>query len=179
MRLFVALDLPSPVRQRLSWLAGGLAGARWVRPDNYHITLRFIGECPGYRCEEVDHALAALRAPGFTLTLSGVGVFDRNGRPASVWAGVDRTRPLEHLQTKIETALQRIGLEPERKRFMPHLTLARLDNAPAHKLAEWVQGHNLLRTNPVPVGHFTLFSSRLGKEQAAYQPEVEYDLLEP
>ena len=179
MRLFVALDLPPPVRQRLSFLAGGLPGARWVSPDNYHITLRFIGECVPHVCEEVDHALAALRAPGFALTLSGVGVFDRNGRPAAVWAGVDRTRPLEHLQTKIETALQRIGLEPERKRFVPHLTLGRLGDVPRHKLAEWVQHHNLLRTEPVPVGHFTLFSSRLGKEQAVYEPEVEYELGEP
>lgn len=176
MRLFVALDLPPALRERLSWLQGGLPGARWVRPDNYHVTLRFIGEMPGFRAEEIDHALALLRVPAFPLTLSGVGVFDRNGRPASIWAGVDRTPPLEHLQAKIETALQRIGLEPERKRFVPHMTLARLDNPPQHKVAEWVQGHNLLRTEPVTVGHFTLFSSRLGKEMAVYESEVEYEL---
>ena len=176
MRLFVALDLPGPLRQRLSWMAGGLPGARWISPDNYHITLRFIGEMQAYQAEEIDHALAGLRVPSFQLTLSGVGVFDRNGRPASIWAGVDRTRELEHLQAKVETALQRIGLPPDRRRFVPHMTLARLDNVPGHKLAEWVQSHNLLRTEPVPVGHFTLFSSLLGKQQAVYEPEVEYEL---
>ena len=67
MRLFVALDLPAALRQRLSFMAGGLPGARWVSPENYHVTLRFIGELPGWRAEEVDAALAAVRAPGFTL----------------------------------------------------------------------------------------------------------------
>ena len=176
MRLFVALEVSPPVRQRLGFLAGGLPGARWVSVENFHVTLRFIGECPAHRCEEVDHALAAVRAPGFDLTLSGVGVFERNGRPASIWAGVDRTRALDHLQSKVETALQRIGLDADRRRFTPHVTLARLGDVPRTKLGEWVQQHNLLRTAPVRVEHFTLFSSLLGKEHAVYEPEVEYAL---
>ena len=94
----------------------------------------------------------------------------------SLWAGVERNPALEHLQSKIETALQRCGMEPERRRFTPHLTLARLDNAPEAKLAAFVQANNLFRAEPVPVEHFTLFSSRLGKDQAVYTPEVEYEL---
>jgi 2'-5' RNA ligase len=82
------------------------------------------------------------------------------------------------LQSKIETALQRCGLEPERRRFQPHLTLARLDNAPETKLASFVQAHNLFRADPVPIEHFTLFSSLLGKDQAFYTAEVEYALAE-
>ena len=73
IRLFVGLDLPPELRARLAILAGGLPGARWVSPENYHITLRFIGEQPGHRAEEIDLALAALRVRGFTLKLSGVG----------------------------------------------------------------------------------------------------------
>lgn len=176
MRLFVALDLPHAVRERLAWMAGGLPGARWLPPENYHVTLRFIGELPGYRAEEVDLALSALRAPGFTVELTGIGTFEKAGKVTSLWVGVERTPPLDHLQAKIETALQRAGLEPERKRFVPHVTLARLDGVPAFKVAEWVQSHNLFRSGPVPVGHFTLFSSLLGKEQAVYTPEVEYEL---
>jgi 2'-5' RNA ligase len=80
------------------------------------------------------------------------------------------------LQGKIETALQRAGLEPERRRFSPHVTLARLDAVPEAKLAAYVQAHNLFRAEPVPIGHFTLFSSLLGKEQSVYTPEVEYPL---
>ena len=176
MRLFVALDLPRSLRERLSWMAGGLPGARWVAPENYPVTLRFIGELPGWRAEEVDIALAGLRAPGFTLQLAGIGTHEKGGKVNALWAGVERNPQLDHLQTKIETALQRAGLERERRRFVPHVTLARLDSIPEAKVAAWVAGHNLFRSDPVPVEHFTLFSSRLGKEQAAYVPEVEYNL---
>ena len=176
MRLFVALDLPHAVRQRLADLAVGLGGARWVSPENYHITLRFIGETPNHKAEEIDLALAALRGKSFALTLAGVGTFEKGGRVAALWVGVAKNPALDHLQSKIETALQRAGAPPERRRFAPHVTLARLDNAPQAKLAAWVQAHNLFRSDPVNVEHFTLFSSRLGKEQSVYIPEVEYPL---
>ena len=176
MRLFVAIDLPSSLRTRLSWMSGGLQGARWVPPENYHVTLRFIGEVPAWRAEEIDHALAGLRAAGFALQLAGVGTFEKGGKVLSLWVGVDRNPALEHLQSKIETALQRAGVEPERRRFNPHVTLARVEGVPSPKIAEWVQGRNLFRSDAVPVEHFTLFRSRLGKEQAIYDAEVEYPL---
>ncbi len=177
MRLFVALDLPWELRERLDALGGGgIPGARWVPTENLHLTLRFVGEVPPHRAEEIDLALAALRGRAFALTLAGVGTFAKGGRTTSLWAGVERNPQLEHLQGKIETALQRAGLEPERRRFSPHVTLARLDNAPEAKLAAFVQAHNLFRAEPVRVDHFTLFSSRLGKDQSVYEPEVEYPL---
>ncbi len=176
MRLFVAIDLPSSLRTRLSWMSGGLQGARWVPPENYHVTLRFIGEVPAWRAEEIDHALAGLRATGFELQLAGVGTFEKGGKVLSLWVGVDRSPALEHLQSKIETAMQRAGLEPERRRFSPHVTLARVEGIATHKIAEWVQGRNLFRSEKVAIEHFTLFRSRLGKEQAIYDAEVEYPL---
>jgi 2'-5' RNA ligase len=178
MRLFVALDLPWDLRERLrAMTALSFPGARWVPPENYHLTLRFIGETPGYQAEEIDHALAALKVPGFTLTLAGLGTFSKSGRAGSLWIGVDRNPPLDHLRAKIETALQRIGLEPERRRFAAHVTLARLDNVPEAKLAGFVQANNLFRAPSVSVQHFTLFSSLLGKEQPVYTAEVEYALV--
>jgi 2'-5' RNA ligase len=177
MRLFVGIDLPWELRQRVAMLAGaGIQGARWVPAENYHVTLRFIGEAPRYLAEELDHALAALKVPSFTLTLGGIGTFGKAGRSQSLWLGVERSEPLERLQGKIETALQRCGLEPERRRFSPHVTLARLDNGAEAKVAAFVQAHNLFRAEPVPVEHFTLFSSLLGKDQPVYAPEVEYRL---
>ncbi len=177
MRLFVALDLPWPLRQVLSLMAGsGIPGARWVSPDNYHLTLRFIGETQAHRAEDIDHALSGIRARGFSLTLAGLGTFTKGGRVNSLWVGVERNPQLDHLQNKIETALQRVGVEPERRRFTPHVTLARLDNAVEAKLAGFVQAHNLFRAEPMAVEHFTLFSSRLGKEQSVYTAEVEYAL---
>ena len=133
-------------------------------------------ETPPFRAEEIDHARAGLKARGFSLTLAGLGTFAKGGRPVSLWVGVERNPQLDHLQNKIETALQRCGLEPERRRFSPHVTLARLDNSAEAKLAAYVQANNLFRAEPVPIEHFTLFSSRLGKDQAVYIPEVEYAL---
>ena len=176
MRLFVALDLPPDARTRLRRLGSGMPGARWLDPATYHLTLRFLGEMPGHRAEELDGALAVLRGRRFTLQLSGVGVAEKAGRAQALWAGVERNPQLEHLRNKVETAVTRVGFEPERRRFMPHVSVARLDNPPPGKLAEWVQANNLLRVDPIEIGHFTLFSSQLGKDGAVYTPEVEYGL---
>ena len=177
MRLFVALEVPWQLRERLALMAGsGIPGARWVSPENYHLTLRFIGETQAHRAEDIDLALSAIRARSFVLHLNGVGTFIKGGRVTGLWVGVERNPQLDHLQNKIETALQRAGVEPERRRFTPHVSLARLDNAVESKLAAYVQANNLFRAEPMEVGHFTLFSSQLGKGQAAYTAEVEYEL---
>ena len=176
IRLFVALGLPDALCDELSAMCGGIPGARWVPEENYHLTLRFIGEVPGWRAQEVDEALSGIRAPGFDLTLRGLGTFGKSGRVSALWVGVEKTEPLVFLQSKVETALQRIGLEPERRRFAPHVTLARTDRAAPEKVVAYVQAHNLFRAPPVLVESFTLYSSRLGKEQAVYVPEVDYEL---
>ncbi|WP_149540256.1 RNA 2',3'-cyclic phosphodiesterase [Siccirubricoccus phaeus] len=176
LRLFVALALPAEVKEQLMLLPGGIPGARFVPPENYHLTLRFIGEVENWQAEEVDEALAQIRARPFELTLRGLGTFEKGGRISALWVGVEKTDALQHLQCKVETALQRIGLTPERKRFAPHVTLARVERSPPEKVIAYVQAHNLFRAPPVAVEHFTLYSSRLGKEAAVYVPEVEYEL---
>ena len=178
MRLFVALDMPWSVREQLAALSGsGIPGARWVPPENYHLTLRFIGAIPGHIARDVDGALLGLRVRGFALTLMGMGTFAKGGVSSALWVGVERTPLLDHLRNKIETALQRCGLEPERREFQPHVTLARLDNPAEGKVAGFVQAHNLFRTEQIAVQHFTLFSSLLCKDHAVYTPEAEYDLV--
>ncbi len=176
LRLFVALAIPAALKAQLAGLAGGIPGAKWVPPDNYHLTLRFIGQVEPWRAQEVDEALATIRARPFELSLRGVGTFEKGGRIMALWVGVERTDALAHLQGKVETALQRVGLEPERRRFAPHVTLARTEKAPPEKLIGFVQAHNLFRAPPITVDQFVLFSSRLGKEHSVYTPEVEYEL---
>src|SRR5262249_58809279 len=102
MRLFVGLELPWDLRRRIAMLAGaGVPGARWVPEENYHVTLRFIGEAPRPLAEEIDHALAALKAPAFALTLAGVGTFAKGGRSRSLWLGGERRAPPDPLPGKI------------------------------------------------------------------------------
>ncbi|MBE9603875.1 RNA 2',3'-cyclic phosphodiesterase [Acetobacteraceae bacterium H6797] len=175
-RLFVALSLPPEIRDQLSGLVTGIPGAKWVPPVNYHMTLRFIGEIEGWRADEVDEALSGIKAKGFELSLRGLGLFEKGGRIQAMWVGADKNDALIHLQNKVETAIQRAGLPPAKKRFAPHVTIARTDRAPTEKLVSFVQAHNLFRADPVPVESFTLFSSRLGKENSVYTPEVDYAL---
>ena len=172
----MGLDLPWELRVRLSELATGLPGARWVPAENLHLTLRFLGEVAPNQAEDIDLALAALRGRRIALEMSGVGTVNRAGREVALWAGVARNPGLEHLQAKVETAMQRAGLAAEKRRFLPHVTLARLDNVVEGKLASYLQANNLFRFGPVEIDRLTLFSSLLGKEASVYTAEVGYPL---
>ncbi|WP_297490319.1 RNA 2',3'-cyclic phosphodiesterase [Acidocella sp.] len=176
MRLFVALDLPWEVKEDLSELSCALPGARWVPTDNFHLTLRFIGEANRLQAEEIDCALAALRGRSFGFALSGLGWFEKNGRVNTLYAGVERNADLARLQSKVETALLRVGLPPERRRFTPHVALARMEQPVTQGLARFVQANNLYRSAPIRADNVTLFSSFLGKDSPTYTPEAEYAL---
>jgi RNA 2',3'-cyclic 3'-phosphodiesterase len=176
MRLFVALDLPWEVKEELSDLSCNIPGARWVPTDNFHLTLRFIGEAGRLQAEEIDLALATLRGRSFAFSLSGLGWFEKAGRVSSLWVGVERNAELGRLQAKVETALARVGLAPDRRRYTPHVTLARMDMPVTPQLSGFVQAHNLYRSAPIRADNVTLFSSFLGKDQPTYTPEAEYAL---
>jgi len=176
MRLFVALDLPWEVKEELSDLSCNLPGARWVPTDNFHLTLRFIGEANRLQAEEIDLALASLRGRSFEFSLSGLGWFEKNGRVNTLYVGVERNEDLARLQAKVETALNRCGLAPEKRRFTPHVTLARMDMNVTPALTSFVQANNLYRSARIRADNVTLFSSFLGKDQPTYTPEAEYAL---
>jgi 2'-5' RNA ligase len=175
IRLFVALELPAPLRARLALLGGGVPGAKWQREDQMHLTLRFIGEVDERRAHDIDDALATVRAPAFSLELAGVGDF--GGRePHALWAGVRANDALIHLEKKVESALVRLGLDAETRKYTPHVTLARLRNAPRAKVAEFIAHHSLFASGPIAIDHFTLFSSHLGSGGAVYRVERTYAL---
>ena len=176
MRLFVGLDLPWELRQRLRALCTALPGARFVPSENLHLTLRFIGEVTPNQAEDIDLALAALKGRKLSLEVAGVGTTNRAGREVTLWAGIARDPALDHLQAKVETALQRAGILPEKRRFTPHITLARLDNVVEAKLAAYLQVNNLFRAGQTRIHHMTLFSSQLGKEASVTTAEVDYPL---
>lgn len=126
IRLFVAAVPPPDVRDRLLDLMGGVAGARWQRDDQLHLTLRFIGEVDRNTARDIAAALAGLRHPPVEVTLAGFGAFASRGRPNALWVGVQPLDAVAALHRKVEQALVRAGIPPESRSFHPHITLARL-----------------------------------------------------
>jgi RNA 2',3'-cyclic 3'-phosphodiesterase len=176
-RLFVSLELPEDVKEALGALCNDVPGARWVEPDQIHLTLRFIGEVDGLGFQDVADALASVRAAPFVLSIRGVGHFPPRGEPRVLWAGVEKSEPLVLLHDRIESALVRAGLEPERRKFAPHVSLARLRATPTRAVGSFLARNALFRTVPVPVDEFHLVSSRLTPKHAIHRNEGTY-LLE-
>ncbi|MBC6404817.1 MAG: RNA 2',3'-cyclic phosphodiesterase [Rhodospirillales bacterium] len=176
LRLFVALSLPEAVRAQLNGIAGRLSAARWLDRDSYHITLRFIGEIDGGLAGDLADELAGLDGRGFELSLAGLGHFGDGPKARALWARVEKTEPLLRLQQKVEQALRRAGCKPERRRFTPHVTLARLYNTPPDALYSFILRHSLLRLGPFPVKDFVLYRSFLRGEGALYRAEAVYPL---
>lgn len=176
IRLFVALELPEDVRQRLAGLCGGVPGARWTDIENFHLTLRFIGEVENGTAEDIDAALQEVHAPAFDLVLDGVGQFGQGRGARILWAGVERNDSLTRLAHKVESALVRIGLPPEERKYSPHVTLARLKGAPVDRLGRFAEEYGLFRSGPIPIRHFTLFQSRPGNGGPVYIPLSRYPL---
>jgi RNA 2',3'-cyclic 3'-phosphodiesterase len=175
-RLFVAIELPEPVRLTLSALQAGLPGARWVEPENMHLTVRFIGDVDGGVAEDVAEALSLVAQPRFRLSLAGIGQFSTGERARTLWVGVDRSSELTQLHGSVSGALRRAGVAPEGRKFTPHVSLARLRDTSVDQVHLYIARHNLFRVAPFAVERFTLFSSFLSRNGAIYTPEVDYAL---
>ncbi len=156
-------------------LKGGLENARWVEPENYHITLRFIGDVDGDAAERFTQALARISAAPFMLTLDGVGSFGR-GRPRTVWAGVGPSDELAALANAHEQAAIAAGLEPEGRKFHPHVTLARMRGTRANDVAKYLEQNGVFLSPGFTVSRFVLFSAREGRGGGPYVVEQEFDL---
>lgn len=177
IRLFVGIELPETVRERLAGLSGGIPGARWVRPENMHLTVRFIGEVEHGMADDIDAALMRLQAPRFDLTLDGAGFFGKASAARTLWVGVRKCEALMRLQAKVEIAMQRLGLPAEERKYAPHITLARLRGVPAARLLRFVEANGHFLAGPIPVERFVLFSSALGNAGSVYTAEARYPLM--
>ena len=176
IRLFAGLALPEPHRLRLMGLCAGVPGARWVRPESFHLSLHFIGDIEEGVADDVDSALAMVAAPSFSLALQGAGVFGKTDKARVLWAGVMPNPALIQLQARVESALARAGLAAEPRRFSPHVTLARLRRAPAARVEQFIVDHAQFRAEPFPVEQFILYSSFLSSSGAIYTREAAYAL---
>ncbi len=175
-RLFTGLEVPYDVQLALSLKRGGLSGARWIDPENYHITLRFIGDVDNSTADEVSYELDRLsHSEAFRIRLSHLGTFGGD-KPRALYAGVEMTEALQRLQAAHERVLRRLGLEAEARRFVPHISLARLRGASAPAVAEFIHSMGQFPPLEFTVGRFVLFSSRNSVGGGPYLVEQSYPL---
>jgi 2'-5' RNA ligase len=173
-RLFTALEIPSEIKLSLSMLRGGLPGARWIDPENYHVTLRFIGDVDVSVAREAAYVLDGVSRPAFDVRLDGLNAFGGN-KPRAIVATVAPSRPLAELQAEHERLMQRVGLEPEGRKFMPHVTLARLRDASSRDVADYLAARPY-RSAQFRATRFVLYSSRDSVGGGPYVVEADYPL---
>ncbi len=172
-RLFTGLEIPDVVALDLQIMQGGIPGARWLDPSHFHLTIRFVGDIEQGLARDLADVLAGIDFKPFSLRLKGVGIFGGN-KPHSLYAGVESSDELKRLHGLQERLTQGLGLPPESRKFMPHVTLARLRNPDLRALQRWVEVHSLYSTQAFDVAEFVLFSSRPLRGGGPYAVESAY-----
>jgi 2'-5' RNA ligase len=174
-RIFTGLEVPENVAMTLSMLRGGLPGARWIDPENYHLTLRFVGDVDDQTAREVASLLGRVRRGPFELRFDALSSFGGR-RPRAVIATLAQTPALMELQAEHERLMQRVGLEPEGRKYTPHVTLARLRESSSRQVADYLATRALIAPLPFAVSRFVLFSSRASVGGGPYVVEAAYPL---
>lgn len=176
IRLFVAVDIPEDLRGDISSICYGLPGAKWVTPDQLHLTLRFIGEVDGGVFREIRSVLENVKGQAFPLQIKGLGYFPPRKDPRVLWVGLEKSEALLQLRKKVDACLNSLGIESEKRKFSPHITLARLRKTPLVRLTNFLSGNNLFALPEFEVSVFYLYSSQLSSKGAIHTIEAEYFL---
>ena len=174
-RLFVAIRPPEHIRDLLIDAMDDSADFRWQDDEQLHITLRFVGEVDRPVADDLADALSRIRSHRFSIRLSGAGRFEQRSSGA-LWAGVEPKEPLATLAAKVERVCQQVGLEPERRTFHPHITLARWKGRRSREVADFLERSRGLASEPFEVDAFILFESHLSRHGAHYQEAARYPL---
>jgi RNA 2',3'-cyclic 3'-phosphodiesterase len=174
-RLFTGVEIPPDLSLDLAIMKGGILGARWIDRESFHITLRFIGDIGVTLAREIAYELEGVAARPFMLRLKGIDVMGGN-KPHTLFAGIEESAELRRLQSLHERIMQVLGLPPEPRKFVPHVTLARLKAPNLKDLQSYVAAHSLYASRPFEVGRFVLFSSRPSRGGGPYAVEGSYDL---
>ena len=176
-KLFIALSFPSDIVVKLTELQSGLRGARWVPPQNMHLTLSYIGEASNILLEDLADVLRGLAVQTFCMQLRGINDFTSRGITKSIWVGVAEKSSLFSLQSKIKNCLQINRIPIDKRQFSPHVTLARLKNVRPEDTAGFIAFNNLFKTRSFRVQSFTLFESISTKEGSFYLPLEKFRLI--
>ena len=175
-RLFVALRPPAAIRAQLIAAMGDVPHARWQDDEQLHLTLRFIGEVDRPQAEDIAAALGQVHAEAPRVAIAGVGRFEKGGRTDAIWAGVAPREPLAELHARVDRALGQAGVEPDRRAYLPHITLARLSrgagSAPA--IERFLADRAGLSSAAFALDAMLLYESRLGREGARYEAIARY-----
>ncbi|SHO65262.1 2'-5' RNA ligase [Pseudoxanthobacter soli DSM 19599] len=174
-RLFTGLEIPAVVGTQVGLLRGGLRNARWIDPENYHITLRFIGDIDDRTADEIADALMRVRRASVRVHISGLGSFGGD-KPHTLFARVAPSTALGELQAEHERILQRLGLPPEGRKFTPHITLARLRGTSPREVADWLALRGGFEVPPFIAPRFVLFSARASVGGGPYLVEEAFPL---
>jgi RNA 2',3'-cyclic 3'-phosphodiesterase len=174
-RLFTGLELPETVAGQLSLLRGGVAGARWIEPADYHITLRFIGDIDRALARDIDETLADIRRPSVHVRFDGLSWFGGD-KPRAIVARVKPEPTLMDLQAEQERRLRRIGVEPETRKYTPHITVARLRGGGQASVASYLETRGPLLAEAFEAKRFVLYSARESFGGGPYVVEAAYPL---
>ncbi len=174
-RLFVAIRPPEPIRDLLIDAMDTSCDFRWQDEEQLHLTLRFIGEVDRPLADDLAHELARIRAERFAVRISGVGRFEQRSAGA-LWAAVEPREPLAALAAKVERVCQKVGLEPERRAFHPHITLARWRGRRSREVAAFLERQPGLVSDPFKIDSFILFESHLSRHGPHYEEVARYPL---
>ncbi len=176
MRLFLAIQVPDEVIDEAVPLQMGLPGARWTEPDQMHLTLRFVGDADGVQYQDIGHAMRRIRHEPFDVELTGLGVFPPKGAARTLWLGVAQSERLAALQRKVDMAVTRLGFKSTRKRWIPHVTLARLGGTPSSRLGNYIAGNAMVRLPAFEATGFSLYTSTLHPSGSIYEVEETFEL---
>jgi RNA 2',3'-cyclic 3'-phosphodiesterase len=174
-RLFTALELPERVMSQMALARGGVVGARWLDPGDYHITLRFVGDIDARAARDIAETLGDIRRPKAAVRFEGLSWFGGD-KPRAIVAKVKADPALIDLQAEQERLLRRIGVEPETRKFTPHVTLARLRGVAQRAVADYLAARGALEAEAFTAERFVLYSARDGKGGGPYVVEAAYPL---
>ena len=177
MRLFTAIDLPDALRNALSTLQTSEAlEVRWTAPDQFHVTVRFIGDATPEQTAHYEATLADIDAQPVRCAPYGLDVLPSRHSPSVLILGLERTDSIMTLYNAVSDALEAEGLAPEGRTYRPHVTLGRLDDPHPETVHDFLQAHQEHSFSPFEAEQLVLFKSTLTPEGALHEPRVIYPL---
>lgn len=176
MRLFIAIPLPSGVKEQLRELTELINGIRWQDYKQLHITLKFLGKTETGQADNLITGLNSVRQTSFSFTIKGLGYFPQEKHPRILWAGVENETPIINLQQSVEDKCVKEGFDAESRPYKPHITLGKVKGASKSDVMAFINQHKQLRIPEIPVEEFVLYESILSSDGATHKPYARFPL---